>query len=44
MFEHAYRAVAWQWFGQIRYNMYNLTDQQMLEMACSCYCQKNVQV
>jgi hypothetical protein len=19
-FEHAYRAVAWQWFGQIRYN------------------------
>jgi hypothetical protein len=21
-FEHAYRAVAWQWFGQIRYNIY----------------------
>jgi hypothetical protein len=22
-FEHAYRAVAWQWFGQIRYNINN---------------------
>jgi hypothetical protein len=24
--EHAYRAIAWQWFGQIRHNIITLSD------------------